>query len=144
MLAELGAGVGQLLDAVEELGVAENTSVIVMSDNGGRGGLSAAIDGVSLRPLFDDPAGGTLEPPDRPLFFHRPGKRVSAIRQGRHKLILTWAPDGAIASRALYDLEPNPIEEGRDITADEPDRADRLQALLLAHLEAVDAEGWRP
>jgi arylsulfatase A-like enzyme len=210
MLAELDAGVGQLLDALEDLGVAGNTYVIFMADNGGRGtvpggdparpgpnhplsgakhslfeggirvpfivrgpglaagaicrqpvagydllptlydlaggreSLPAAIDGVSLRPLLGDPAGVTLEPPDRPLFFHRPGKRVSAVRRGSHKLILTWAADGSVASRALYELEPNPIEEGRDITADDPARADRLQSLLLAHLEAVGAEGRRP
>jgi arylsulfatase A-like enzyme len=210
MLAELDAGVGQLLDAVEDLGIAGNTYVIFTSDNGGRGtvpggdparpapnhpltgakhslfeggirvpfivcgpGLAAGavcrqpvagydllptvhdlaggraplpaeIDGVSLRPLFEDPAGGKIEPPERPLFFHRPGKQVSAIRHGSHKLILTWGRDGSIASRALYDLGADPTEEGRDIAPDDPARANRLQALLLAHLEAVNAGGRRP
>lgn len=203
MLAELDAGVGQLLDAIDELGVADTTYVVFMADNGGRGtvpggdparpapnhpltgakhslfeggirvpfivrgpglaagavcrqpvagydllptvhdlaggraALPAEIDGVSLRPLFRDPAAGRLEPPERPLFFHRPGKRVSAVRQGSHKLILTWARDGSIASRALYDLGADPIEEGRDIAADDPARADRLEALLRAHLEQI-------
>jgi arylsulfatase A len=206
MLEELDQGVGKLLEALDELGIAENTYVVFTSDNGGRGTvpggdqsllppnhplsgakhslleggirvplfvrgpglpagtvcrqsvaaydflstfydlaggrepLPAEIDGVSLRPLFEDPLSGRLEPADRALFFHRPGRNVSVVRQGEYKLMLQWRPNGSIASRELYHLEPNPTEEGRDIASDDPERTDRLQTLLLAHLAAVKAE----
>ena len=53
MLYDLDAAVGQMLDALEELGVAENTYVILMADNGGRGTIPGAQD--------------SLAPPNRPL-----------------------------------------------------------------------------
>ena len=37
MLEELDAGIGGLLDALDELGISDNTYVFFMSDNGGRG-----------------------------------------------------------------------------------------------------------
>ena len=53
MLYDLDEAVGRMLDALEELGVAQNTYVILMADNGGRGTIPGAQ--------------GSLAPPNRPL-----------------------------------------------------------------------------
>ncbi len=53
MLYDLDQSIDRLLDAVERLGIAENTYMIFMADNGGRG----TIPGVPKSP----------EPPNRPL-----------------------------------------------------------------------------
>ena len=53
MLYDLDEAVGRTLDALEELGVARNTYVILMADNGGRGTIPGAL--------------GSLAPPNRPL-----------------------------------------------------------------------------
>jgi len=48
MLEELDRGVGQLLDAVDELGIADETYVVFTADNGGRGAIPGGGD--ALRP----------------------------------------------------------------------------------------------
>lgn len=53
MLYDLDEAVGQMLDALDELAVAENSYVILMADNGGRGTIPGAQD--------------SLAPPNRPL-----------------------------------------------------------------------------
>ena len=53
MLFDLDEAVGRLLDALDELGVADRTYVILMADNGGRGSIPGAQE--------------SLEPPNRPL-----------------------------------------------------------------------------
>ncbi len=53
MLFDLDEAVGQMLDALEALDVVENTYVILMADNGGRGTIPGAQD--------------SLTPPNRPL-----------------------------------------------------------------------------
>lgn len=53
MLFDLDEAVGRMLDALEESGVAENTYVIFMADNGGRGTIPGAQD--------------SLAPPNHPL-----------------------------------------------------------------------------
>ena len=53
MLYDLDEAVGRMLDALKELGAAENTYVILMGDNGGRGTIPGARD--------------SLAPPNRPL-----------------------------------------------------------------------------
>ncbi len=53
MLLDLDDAVGHVLDTLAELGVAENTYVILMADNGGRGTIPGAQD--------------SLAPPNRPL-----------------------------------------------------------------------------
>jgi len=206
MLEELDAGVGGLLQALDELGVAENTYVVFTGDNGGRdtvpggdasrtptnfpltgakhslyeggirvpflvrgptvkpgacchqpvagydllrtfyelaGGtapLPAEVDGGSLAGLLRDPSGGRVTREPDGLIFHRPGRAFSAIRQGEYKLMLFWRPDGTVRSRELYRFHPDPREDGRDLAAEHPDKADALQRLLLAYLKSVDAE----
>ncbi len=107
---------------------------------GGRSALTDEIDGVSIRPLLSNPAEAKFGRPHLALFFHRPGRRFSAIRQGDHKLMLFWTANGTIRSRELYQFDPNPQEEKRDIADKEAHKANQLQATLLAHLKSVGAE----
>ncbi|MDF1814009.1 MAG: sulfatase [Verrucomicrobiales bacterium] len=106
---------------------------------GGGKPLSAEVDGISFAKLLEDPA-ATLERPQKALFFHRPGKRESAVRQGDHKLFVKWHPKGKIISRELYQIEPDPREQGHDIAASHPEKADAMQSLLLDYLKSVNAE----
>jgi arylsulfatase A len=107
---------------------------------GGTAPLPKAVDGVSLKSLWRHPARATLARPAGGLFFHRPAIRVSAIRQGEYKLLLNWDRGGGIASRELYRFAPDPRETDRNIAKQAPQTADRLQSILLAYLETVDAE----
>jgi arylsulfatase A-like enzyme len=106
---------------------------------GGRGQLTDEIDGVSIGPLLSNPQASIHRPQDS-LFFHRPRRRFSAIRQDDYKLMLFWTPDGRVRSRELYHVNPDPREEGRNIADKETDKAKDLQTTLLAHLKAVHAE----
>tara|TARA_B100000676_G_C17669291_1_gene625501 strand:- start:459 stop:701 length:243 start_codon:yes stop_codon:yes gene_type:complete len=65
---------------------------------------------------------------------------MSAVRNGKHKLMVAWNAKNKVASRQLYVVDPNPTEEGRDIAEQNPKKADQLQSLLLAHLKRVKAE----
>jgi arylsulfatase A len=107
---------------------------------GGTAPLPADVDGVSLKPLLRNPAMTTLARPAEGLFFHRPGNRVSVIRQGDFKLLLNWDRQGKVASRELYRVAPDPREQGRDIAAKEANRVARMEATLLAYLKSVKAE----
>jgi arylsulfatase A-like enzyme len=107
---------------------------------GGTGRLSDEIDGVSMRPLLDNPAGGSLDRTRDALFFHRPRRRFSAIRCGDNKLLLFWNPDGSVERCELYDLALDPREEGRDIAREQPAQVDQLQDQLMAYLDSVEAE----
>lgn len=206
MLEEMDAGVGRLLDAIRQLGIADNTYIVFTADNGGRGSipggdtkllpsnhpltgekhslweggirvpfivkgpslpagevchvpvagydllptfydlaggkgsLSREIDGVSLRPLFAKPSQADLQRANGALFFHRPARATSVMRQGEYKLLLHWNQNGSIASRELFRFAPDPREEGHDIAAREPARADAMQAALLGYLKSVNAE----
>ena len=106
---------------------------------GGRGELTDEIDGVSIRPLLSNP-NAPIGRPQNSLFFHRPRRKFSAIRQDDYKLMLFWTPDNTIRSRELYRVNPDPREEGRDIANKETDKANDLQSILLAHLKSVGAE----
>ncbi len=206
MLEDLDTEIGRLLDELETLGIADNTYVVFMSDNGGRGtvpggddsrlptnypltgakhslyeggirvpflvrgpGVRAGshchtpvagydllptfyelaggttplpdgIDGASICPLLTDPNNGKVARDLDGLIFHRPNKKFSAIRQGDYKLMLFWTSAGEVSSRELYRFDPDPREEGRDITETRPDKADELQEILLNYLESVNAE----
>ena len=207
MMEELDKGVGRLLDALDELGIAENTFVFFTADNGGRGtvpggvtrrkatnhpltgakhslyeggirvpffvrgpgiaaksvsrlpvagydflptfydlaggtkSLGAEIDGVSFRPVLMNPEQAGIA---RALIFHRPGKFESAIRHGDHKLFVKWNAKGEVDSTELYQLDPNPTEEGRDLKAGQLQTAAELQKRLLGYLESVNAEKPKP
>ena len=206
MMEELDAGVGRLLKALDELGIADNTYVFFTADNGGRGtvpggktsrlatnhpltgakhslyeggirvpflargpgitpgsvchtpvvgydflptfhdlaggrgALTDEIDGVSISPLLGKPNTAKIGRPHDALFFHRPGRGFSAIRQGNFKLMLFWARNGTIRSRELYQFDPDPREKTRNIAARNPAKAKELEGVLLRYLKSVNAE----
>ncbi len=207
MMEELDNGVGQLLDALVELGLDDNTYVFFTADNGGRGTvpggdqkatatnfpltgakhhlyeggirvpffvkgpgieprsicrtpvagydylptfldlaggsadhLTREIDGVSMKPLFSEITASNFDRPKKALFFHRPRRGYSAIRQDDYKLMLFWNKDTSIRRLELYDLSKSPTEEGNEITKQQPDLAELLRDSLLAHLYLVKAE----
>src|SRR5687768_4425737 len=107
---------------------------------GGTAPLPAEIDGVSFKPLLRNPGTATLTRSAGGLIFHRPGNRVSVIRQGDFKLLLNWDRQDRVASRELYKVAPDPREQGRDISGQERERVGRMEATLLAHLKSVKAE----
>lgn len=206
MLEDLDTGIGQLLDALDEMGIADNTYVFFTADNGGRGNmpggdenrlppnypltgakqdlyeggirvpfmvrgpgvapqsvcrtpvagydflptfydlaggrseLPAYVDGGSLVPLLENPDQGCVSRPEEALFFHRPRRNYSVVRQGDHKLILFWNSLGGVQGRELYEVDSNPREtDARDLAKENPGRADELQALLIDYLQEVGA-----
>ena len=107
---------------------------------GGGGDLTDEIDGVSIAPLLSDPKDGSIDRPNNAVFFHRPGRKFSTIRQGNYKLMVYWTPEGAVRSRELYHFDPDPQEEGRNIADKDPAKVKEMERILLAHLESVGAE----
>lgn len=107
---------------------------------GGHKPLPAQVDGVSLKPLWQNPRLARIDRPNDALIFHRPGRKVFAIRQGDDKLLLFWDKNGAVASRELYRFSPDPRETGRDRATEDPAKADALQSVLVAYLKSVNAE----
>lgn len=206
MLEELDAAVGRLLDELKDLGIDDNTYVVFMSDNGGRGSvpggdgsstatnypltgakhslyeggirvpffasgpgikagsvchtpvagydllptfyelaggnapLTDEIDGASIYPLLTNKKNGKVTRDPDALIFHRPKRNFSAIRQDDYKLMLFWTDEGQVDYRELYQFNPDPREEGMDITAAQPEKADQLQQMLLDYLDSVNAE----
>ena len=103
--------------------------------------LTNEIDGADFVPLLHDRSMANFKRPQKALFFHRPVRgNFSAIRQGDHKLMLYWKDDGAVDRHELYQVNPNPIEEGNEITSDNPELVEELLNRLLAHLYLVGAE----
>lgn len=207
MLDDLDHDVGRLLDAVDELGIADNTYIFYLSDNGGRsstpggnkkskptnfplngakcnlyeggirvpflvrgpgvsagaychvpvtgsdllptffdlaGGkklLSEEMDGVSIKPLLKNPAGGKLSRADDALYFSfiLPKGGMSSIRSGDYKLMLFWDKNDKQERRALYNLNVDPLEQ-TDLSGKEPKRADALQKQLIEYMERVGGE----
>ena len=207
MLDDLDHDVGRLLDAVDELGIADNTYIFYLSDNGGRGStpggnkeskptnfpltgakhqlyeggirvpflvrgpgvpageycrvpvagydllptfydlaggkglLSKEIDGVSIKPLLINPAGGKLSRPDDALYFNFILSKggMSSIRFGDYKLMLFWDKNDQQESRALYNLSVDPLEQ-TDLSGKESERADALQKQLIEYIERVGGE----
>ena len=211
MLEELDNGVGRLLDAVDDMGIKNNTYVFFTTDNGGRGTvpggdnkamapnhplsgakhhlleggirvpffvvgpeveagsvsrtpvagydflptfhalaggtpdqLTHEVDGVSIKALLSDKTSAQFQRPQEALFFHRPRRGMSAIRQNDFKLMVHWNKDGTLANHELYKVYPNPTEEGNDVTDKYPALAESLRNRLLAHLYLVDAERQVP
>jgi arylsulfatase A-like enzyme len=204
MLEELDTGVGRLVDALDDLGIADNTYVFFTADNGGRGtvpggsdrptntpltgakhslyeggirvpfmvrgpgiragslchlpvvgydflptfydlaggeaSLGAEIDGVSFRRALAKPDIASLDRPQSALFFHRPRRAFSAIRQGDYKLMLFWNAAGKVRASELYRVDPDPREENFEISAREPAKAKELRNRLVSYLRTVNAE----
>ncbi|QDU38347.1 Choline-sulfatase [Maioricimonas rarisocia] len=106
---------------------------------GGTQTLPDSVDGGSFAALLTNPEEGTVERPADALIFHRPRRRMSAIREGRYKLFVEWNANGKIRSTALFDVHADPAESN-DLSASDPERAARLRKMLTDYLAAVDAE----
>jgi len=97
------------------------------------------VDGVDLAPVLL--AEGEEEPEgvERAAFFYYRGRRLFAVRSGRHKAhFLTQAAYGEQTPRPhdpplLFDLAADPSERF-DRAAERPDEVARLTALARAHL----------
>jgi len=106
--------------------------------------LSGEVDGVSIQALLSDSTEDDFNRPDKALFFHRPRRSFSAIREGDYKLMLYWKSDGSIDHHELFKVYPNPTELGNDISDKQPVLAESLRDRLLAHLFLVNAERKTP
>lgn len=199
MIESLDSGVGQLMQKLDDLGIAENTIFIFYSDNGGVGGydflnradgnitdntplkggkttfyeggirvplvirwpqviepateskepvigidfyptfLEASgikktenylLDGVSLMPLFENPASKLKH---KSLYWHFPGYPnvkwrtgpVSVIRQGSWKLMKFYETDQV----ELYNLDDD-VSEQHDLAEEQPKMRKKLQKQL--------------
>lgn len=93
------------------------------------------VDGVSLRPILE---GGEID--ERPLFWHYPhyggsgGDPSSIIRDGDWKLIL-YHED---LHCELYNLREDLMEQN-DVIASNPERAEKMKAMLTAWLKESGA-----
>jgi arylsulfatase A-like enzyme len=87
------------------------------------------VDGLSLRPLFTK----EIAKREKPIPFRFQGK--AAFVDNRYKLVTANVKQ---LQFELYDLETDP-KESRDISADEPEVAARLQKEFLAWNESVNA-----
>ena len=102
---------------------------------------NAAIDGISLKPLLQNP---TASLDREALYFHYPHyypttSPVSAIRAGDWKL-LEYFEDG---HTELYNLAED-ISEANDLAAKKPDKAKQMREQLAQWRERVDAQLPRP
>lgn len=87
------------------------------------------VDGRSLRPLFDGEIGSRKEP--IPFRF---GRKVALV-DNRYKIMTENLEKGSFQ---LFDLVVDP-NETQDITAEQPEMAERLKKQLLAWNETVNA-----
>jgi len=106
--------------------------------------LTKEVDGVSLVPLLRDATEDGFSRPQKALFFHRPRRSFSAIRENDYKLMLYWNKDGSINRQELYRVDRNPTEAGNEITNRYPVTAGQMRDRLLAHLYLVNAERMDP
>jgi len=84
----------------------------------------AALDGASFLGLLDPERSNAR--PARPIYFEMGRGRLTALREGRHKLI---AHTGPTAGVSLFDLEDDPGEQV-DIAEAEPEVATSLSRSL--------------
>jgi arylsulfatase A-like enzyme len=105
---------------------------------GGKAPLPKEIDGGSIRPLLALPEKGSVSRSLDALVFHRPMRRVSAIRQGQHKLLIEWTSKGEVQSRKVTDVRSDPSEK-KDLSNSNPALADALQKKLAGYLKSVNA-----
>ncbi|QGJ71356.1 N-acetylgalactosamine 6-sulfate sulfatase (GALNS) [Planctomycetales bacterium 10988] len=106
---------------------------------GDKAAIPQDVDGVSFLPLLrgrDD----AFERPQGMLFFHRPQRLYSAVRNDQYKLFIHWLRNGKPRSVSLFDVRANPTEEGHDLMKERPEIAESMQESLMSYLESVDAE----
>ena len=108
------------------------------------GQLTKEVDGVSLVPLFRDATEDGFSRPQKALFFHRPRRSFSAIRENDYKLMLYWNKDGSIDRQELYRVDRNPMEAGNEITDRYLVMAKQMRDRLLAQFYFLNAERFVP
>ncbi len=100
------------------------------------------VDGVSLKPLFDDQLPARIT--ERSLHFHYPHHRNttlhSAVVRGDHKFFRFWERPG---SMYLYNLDDD-IRESANLAIDSPAIAQKLNWEMDRHLAAVNASLPKP
>ena len=101
--------------------------------------LTAEIDGVSIAPLLRSETADSFSRPQEALFFHRPRRSMSVIRQNDHKLMLYWDKKGGIERMEQFEVDPIPTEAGHNLAAQKPKLAAALRDKLLAQLDLVGA-----
>jgi hypothetical protein len=91
--------------------------------------------------MLKNPAGGKLSRPDDARYFNfiLPTGGMSSIGSGDYKLMLFWDENDQQESRALYNLNVDPLEQ-TDLSGKEPKRADALQKQLIEYIERVGGE----
>ncbi|MEM7603563.1 MAG: sulfatase-like hydrolase/transferase, partial [Verrucomicrobiota bacterium] len=107
---------------------------------GGSSDLGEEVDGVSFVQAMWDPDLAEINRPQQGLFFHRPGRFESAVRDGGFKLRLEWNENNEVTGRQLFRVGQNPTEGGNDVSTDHPKKATEMEKRLLDYLAAVDAE----
>ncbi len=119
MLEQLDAGVGRVLKALEQNGVADRTIVVFMSDNGG---LSTAEGHPTSNLPWRAGKGWVYEGGIREPWIIRAGghKTGQPVRHGRHqhRLLPDLARSGRAAARsqaALRRAEPDGVAQGGQI-----------------------------
>ncbi|MCF7847803.1 MAG: sulfatase-like hydrolase/transferase [Kiritimatiellales bacterium] len=106
---------------------------------GGTVPLPDEVDGISVTPLLANPSGGSLARTNDALYFHRPGKKFSTIRQGDYKLMVNWTDTGEVSSRELYCLEPDP-RELIDLSSSNAVKVAEMENILTNYLASVNAK----
>lgn len=117
MISNLDSAVGEVLDALEESGVAENTLVILTSDNGGVSYLGVSDNGPLAAGKFSNFEGGLAVP----LVMRLPGRLPagSVVREPVSLLDIMPTVAAATGRRPAF---PAPLD-GENLLAGPPDRS---------------------
>jgi arylsulfatase A-like enzyme len=96
MMEELDNGVGRLLEALDELGIADDTYVFFTADNGGRGTVPGGTDRPTNVPLYGAKHSlyeGGIRVPFLAIRFacSRRWNRVPAVRPPSHRDLIPTA-----------------------------------------------------
>ncbi len=124
MVEVMDEGVGEIMRALRENQLEENTLVLFLSDNGALAayGNNGKLNGKKGKLL----EGKAL--PERPLFWRYNNQK--AVREGPWKLLITKT------GTALYNLEQD-LQETNNLYQSEPDKATDLQRRLARWEEKV-------
>ena len=103
---------------------------------GGKGKLSAELDGGSFVSLFSDPETDSVKRPIDGLIFSRPRQGMAAIRSRKWKLLAEVNAKREIQSAKLFNVVDD-IAEERDLSTTQADKAKQLHTRLKTYLETV-------
>ena len=103
---------------------------------GGKGKLSAELDGGSFVSLFSDPETDSVKRPIDGLIFSWPRQGMAAIRSRKWKLLAEVNAKREIQSAKLFNVVDD-IAEERDLSTTQADKAKQLHTRLKTYLETV-------